>query len=25
LATKADELDDTFVNNFGAEMTHYSK
>ncbi|MFX0558073.1 trypsin-like peptidase domain-containing protein [Maribacter sp. CXY002] len=25
LATKADELDDTFVNDFGAEMTHYSK
>nr|WP_321413384.1 trypsin-like peptidase domain-containing protein [uncultured Allomuricauda sp.] len=25
LATKADELDNTFVNDFGAEMTHYSK
>jgi RNA polymerase subunit RPABC4/transcription elongation factor Spt4 len=25
LATKADELDTMFVNDFGAEMTHYSK
>lgn len=25
LATKADEFDNTFVNDFGAEMTHYSK
>ena len=25
LATKADELDNTFVNDFGAKMTHYSK
>lgn len=25
LANKADELDNTFVNDFGAEMTHYSK
>ena len=25
LATKADELDNIFVNDFGAEMTHYSK
>jgi hypothetical protein len=25
LATKADDLDDMFVNDFGAKMTHYSK
>ena len=25
LAIKADELDDMFVNDFGAKMTHYSK
>ncbi len=25
LATKSDELDDMFVNDFGAKMTHYSK
>ena len=25
LALKADELDDMFVNDFGAKMTHYSK
>jgi hypothetical protein len=25
LATKSDELDNRFVNDFGAEMTHYSK
>lgn len=25
LATMADELDDMFVNDFGAKMTHYSK
>ncbi len=25
LAVKADELDNTFVNDFGATMTHYSK
>jgi len=25
LAIKADELDDVFVNDFGAKMTHYSK
>jgi len=25
LATKADDLDDLFVNDFGAKMTHYSK
>lgn len=25
LAVKADDLDDMFVNDFGAEMTHYSK
>jgi len=25
LALKADELDDIFVNDFGAKMTHYSK
>lgn len=25
LAIKADDLDDMFVNNFGAKMTHYSK
>tara|TARA_R110000765_G_scaffold366084_2_gene456211 strand:+ start:2004 stop:3077 length:1074 start_codon:yes stop_codon:yes gene_type:complete len=25
LAIKADELDDKFVNDFGAKMTHYSK
>lgn len=25
LAIKADDLDDMFVNDFGAKMTHYSK
>jgi len=25
LATKADDLDDMFVNDFGAKMTQYSK